>query len=78
MFHILGEAQSLYDFVVPSNGQYRFQCSVCGKEGNDKGNLKKHVENVHYPGFHNYFCKHCNAEFTTRNSLNHHISKMHR
>jgi len=70
---------SLYDYIVPSqNGSKPFKCSICEKESNDKGNLRKHVENIHFPGTFSYTCKYCNETLSTRNLLNVHISKFHR
>ena len=54
------------------------KCTICGKSGKDRGNLRKHVENIHFPGSFSYPCKHCKHEFSTRNTLNMHISKDHR
>jgi len=69
---------SLYDYIVPSqNGSKPFKCSICEKESNDKGNLRKHVENIHFPGSFSYLCKHCDKTFTTRNNLNHHVNSHH-
>lgn len=74
-----GGSFSFYDYVVRSeSGIKLFQCTVCGKESNDKSNLRKHVENIHFPGSFEYSCKHCSETCTTRNLLNIHISKMHR
>jgi len=69
---------SLYDYIVPSqNASKPFKCSICEKESNDKGNLRKHVENIHFPGSFSYLCKHCDKTFTTRNNLNHHVNSHH-
>jgi len=69
-----------YEYIVkdPENGPKMLKCTVCGKQGSDRGNLRKHVENVHFPGTLSYECKYCTETFTTRNGLNHHFSKMHK
>ena len=78
-FIYLSGTLSLYDYIVPSqNGSKPFKCSICEKESNDKGNLRKHVENIHFPGTFSYTCKYCNETLSTRNLLNVHISKFHR
>lgn len=77
-FALLSGDFALYQYIVSSNnGAKPFKCSICGKEGNDKGNLRKHVENIHFPGSFSYNCKHCNEIFGTKSSLNNHISKLH-
>ena len=59
-------------------GPKGLKCTLCGKTGTDRSNLKKHVENIHFPGTLNYSCKYCSEIFITRNNLNHHISKHHK
>ena len=72
-----GGSFNFYEYIekVSAGGQHR--CSLCGKEGTDRGNLRKHVENIHFPGTYSYPCKYCNETFTTRNQLNNHVSKIH-
>ena len=53
-------------------------CILCGKSSTDRGNMRKHVENIHFPGTFTYPCNVCNKVFNTRNNLNHHKSKYHR
>ena len=69
-----------YEYIVkdPENGPKMHKCTICGKQGSDRGNLRKHVENIHFPGTLSYQCKYCTETFTTRNGLNHHFSKMHK
>ncbi len=70
---------SFYHYIVPKAGENKvFECSLCGKHGKDRGNLRKHVENIHFPGSFIYKCKYCSEEYNTRNLLNLHISNMHR
>jgi len=76
----LGEDMRLfYEYIIkdPSTGPKSHKCTLCGKVGNDRGNLRKHVENIHFPGSFSYSCKYCAETFTTRNNLNMHISKNH-
>ena len=76
----LGEDRRLfYEYIVKdaSSGPKAHKCTLCGKVGNDRGNLRKHVENIHFPGSFSYDCKYCTESFTTRNNLNMHISKTH-
>ena len=69
-----------YEYIVkdPESGPKMHKCTICGKQGSDRGNLRKHVENIHFPGTLSYPCKYCTETFSTRNGLNHHFSKMHR
>jgi len=75
-----GDRLLFYEYIVkdPSSGPKSHKCTLCGKVGNDRGNLRKHVENIHFPGSFSYGCKYCTETFTTRNNLNMHISKTHR
>ena len=76
---VSGGTMSFYEYIVPKAGEFKvFECSLCGKCGKDRGNLRKHVENIHFPGSFIYKCKYCSEEHTTRNLLNMHISNMHR
>ena len=71
-----GDHRLLYQYIVKDDFQPNWhKCTMCGKSGKDRGNLRKHVENIHFPGTFNYQCKYCFENFSTRNSLNIHISK---
>ena len=75
--------KQLYDYIekAPECGPRGHRCTLCGKTGNDRGNLRKHIENVHFPGTFSYQCRHCPppaAIFPTRTKLNNHMSAMHK
>ena len=75
--------KQLYDYIekAPQCGLRGHRCTICGKTGNDRGNLRKHIENVHFPGIFSYQCRHCppdSAVFPTRTKLNNHMSTMHK
>ncbi|XP_023339304.1 protein abrupt isoform X29 [Eurytemora carolleeae] len=53
-------------------------CTLCGKTSSDKSNLRKHVEDKHFPGSQQYICKYCNTSYSTKNSMYSHISRFHR
>jgi len=72
-----GADKQLYDYIV-KDGPGSHSCSLCGKTSSDRSNLRKHVENIHFPGAFSYTCKYCNETQPTRNLLNLHISKLHR
>jgi len=69
---------STYLVKDDSLGPKGLRCTLCGKTGTDRSNLKKHIENIHFPGIISYTCKYCSEVFLTRNNLNHHISKHHK
>ena len=80
---LTGGDKQLYDYIekAPECGPRGHRCTLCGKTGNDRGNLRKHVENVHFPGTFSYQCRHCPtpaAIFPTRTKLNNHMSAMHK
>lgn len=78
-FYNLFSILDLYSYIEDHlDGLYRgYRCMLCGKSAKDKGNLRKHVENIHFPGQFEYPCKICQKPFSTRNRLNHHVSKEH-
>jgi len=70
---------SLYSYLAKEevDGVTFHRCVLCGKSTRDRGNMRKHVENIHFPNSYQYNCKYCAAMFGTRNQLNMHISKLH-
>jgi len=69
--------KQLYEYIV-KDGPQMHRCTVCGKVGKDRGNLRKHVENIHFPGSFTYSCKYCQETFTSRTHLNHHVTNLHK
>ncbi|XP_023339295.1 protein tramtrack, beta isoform isoform X21 [Eurytemora carolleeae] len=72
-------SQSLYGYLRKEtvDGIVYHKCVLCGKSTRDRGNMRKHVENIHFPNSFQYPCKYCDETFGTRNQLNIHISKLH-
>ena len=72
--------KQLYEYIVkdPAGGPLCNKCTICGKTGNDRSNLRKHVENAHFNGVFSYECKYCPSIFGTRTKLNHHVTSAHR
>jgi len=62
----------------PASGPKSHRCTICGKTGNDRSNLRRHVESVHFPQSFQYDCKYCGKVFNAKNSLYVHISTHHR
>ena len=77
---VAGDDKQLYDYIVShlEAGQKAFKCTICGKVSAHKTNLRKHVENMHFPGLFTYTCKYCPETFPTKNLLNHHVTNSHR
>ena len=77
---VAGGDKQLYDYIVShlEAGQKAFKCTICGKVSAHKTNLRKHVENIHFPGLFSYTCKYCPETFPTKNLLNHHVTNSHR
>ena len=73
---VAGDKQ-LYEYIVKDGPQIH-RCTVCGKISKDRGNLRKHVENIHFPGSFTYSCKYCQETFTSRTHLNHHVTNVHK
>jgi len=70
----------LQDYIMRVNdfGSDRFSCTLCGKENNQKGNLVRHVESVHFPNKFTHQCKYCDQTFSAKSSLYTHISNKHK
>jgi len=80
-----GGDKQLYEYIVraPEAGLKAHRCTLCGQTGNDRSNLRKHVENIHFPGTFSYTCKYCPPEmavktFPTRTKLQNHVSSFHK
>ena len=75
-----GGDKQLYEYLVkaPEAGPRAHKCTLCGRIGNDRSNLRKHVENAHFPGTFLYSCKYCTTTFPTRTKLNNHMSSEHK
>jgi len=55
----------------------KFKCSVCGQIGAKKYNMRKHVENIHFPGQFEYYCADCEGKFDTMQKYLDHQTKKH-
>ena len=82
---LTGGDKQLYEYIVkaPEAGLKAHRCTLCGQTGNDRSNLRKHVENIHFPGAFSYTCKYCPPEmaaktFPTRTKLQNHVSSFHK
>ena len=75
----MGDRQ-LYEYIAkdPASGPGVSKCTLCGKTGTDRSNLRKHVENCHFNGVFSYQCKYCSLNFGTRTKLNHHVTAEHK
>ena len=66
------------DYIIRTPGSnFHFQCSLCSKQSTTKFNLKKHIENIHFPGVYQHSCKVCGETLPTANKLNHHMTRNH-
>ena len=55
-----------------------YQCDLCDKTCLQKGNLVKHLENIHFPNSFLHTCRYCEAQFNKKNLLYQHVSYYHR
>jgi len=60
----------------PLSGHY--VCKSCGKSDTRKGNLKNHVEAIHFAGHFIYSCNDCGKTFNGKNNLAKHMTRVHR
>ena len=69
---------SLYAYIEKlDDGSGHHRCTLCGVVKDRRFNLRKHVENIHFPGTFTYTCKYCGDVSTTRNNLNNHMTRFH-
>ena len=73
-------SQELYKYLVKEviDGRLVNKCTICGRCAQDRGNMRKHVENIHFPDRFTYPCKYCGLYFGTRNKLNNHMTTQHK
>jgi len=55
----------------------KFTCNICGQIGAQKGNIRRHVESIHFPGQLEYSCTNCEGKFDTMTKYLQHQSKKH-
>ena len=60
------------------NGKHLHRCTLCGKTGKDRSNMRRHVESVHFPSSFQFECNYCEKVFNAKNNLYVHISTQHR
>ena len=72
---VAGGDKLLYQYIVanPEMGSNMHSCSICGKVGTSRSNLRMHIENIHFAGSFSHQCKFCEMTFPTRNLLYKHI-----
>ena len=72
---VAGGDKLLYQYIVtnPEMGPNTHSCSICGKTGSSRSNLRMHIENIHFAGSFTHQCKFCEMTFSTRNLLYKHI-----
>jgi len=65
---------------ILDDGKRVYKCTICGKSSSAKarGNLKNHIESVHFPKLFTHTCKFCGRQYNSRNSLYVHTSTKHR
>jgi len=76
--YIFQSPEELLQFVVRSDEDNKFQCSICGKfKAVRKGLVRNHIESIHFPGVFTYSCEFCQKDFQGRNALAVHNSEKH-
>jgi len=55
----------------------KLTCNICGKIGAHKFNMRKHVENNHFPGQLEYSCLYCEGKFDSMEKYLKHQTRKH-
>ena len=53
------------------------KCQICEEAFSNKGNLKKHIENVHINKGQSMICEYCDILYPDEHSLKRHIQGVH-
>ena len=69
-------AGSFNDYILVEGGGL-VRCTLCNKTSSTKSNLKKHIENIHFPGAFTYTCRYCGDTFSTKNNHYLHVHRVH-
>ena len=77
---LLDNVKALSEYIEkdPASGPKAHKCTLCGKISQDRSNIRKHVENIHFPDTFLYSCKFCGKTFNARNNMYVHVSTYHR
>ena len=67
-----GGDKQLYQYII-TNPIGDYSCSICGKTSSTRGNVKMHIENMHFAGSFTHECKFCRETFSTKNMLYKHV-----
>ena len=80
LFSLDGVGKTLAEYIEkdPASGPKAHKCTLCGKVSQDRSNIRKHVENIHFPNSFLYSCKYCGKTFNARNNMYVHVSTYHR
>ena len=65
----IADPSELLSYVARADN--KFSCTICGKIGQRKDDLRDHVENIHFPDKFVYVCE-CGKELKSKTSLKHH------
>ena len=55
----------------------KFTCNICGQIGAQKPNMRRHVENTHFPGQLEYSCADCDGKFDSMQQYHSHRTRKH-
>jgi len=68
--------EELLQFVVRSDLEGKFMCSICQSFSHAKKyHVRNHVESKHFPNTFEYPCNICQKSYFTRKALESHLSK---
>ena len=80
---ILGEGEvttilSLDSYIGIDPAGSGYYCTICNKPFAKKGQLRNHLQSIHFPDSFSYACSYCTAVFNTRNKLYIHKHALHK
>ena len=73
--HKIIETPIVVDAKTPQAQPVNYECEICLKVFNSKGNLNRHIEDVH--GNRGYNCEFCDKSYQRKEKLLMHTTKHH-
>ena len=78
----ISDPEALYVYVTdnpaPGVKKHKFMCTVCGRTGLSRRDVRNHVESFHFPNLFTYNCPICGMQMKTKKALNGHKYTYHR
>ncbi len=72
------DPRDLHAYVIEDTAGSGFSCTLCGRTGVSRRDMRNHVESVHFPNMFTYECALCAVKLSSRKALDNHKYRHHR